>query len=664
MINKENNTHITYERRAVVVMAFVCAISLLAIVGWVFNFQPLASFGADFIPMAPSTALVFLALCVAWLIDRYYPARPRLTILVQSILLGMLSIVFILALGYFTGFNLEIILFPNSVEFGQFESIQMSPLTGMGFILAIPAFLLMTGRVPGKHNKSTAAILALIVLILSSINILGYIYGAPLFYGGKLIPVAVTTAISFFFLSMSLLMTAGPAVWPARLFVNSSIKARLLRTFLPASLIIVLLQGFISKATAPWISNPALRAAVAALMGVSIVFFMITLIAKNLSLEIDESNRTRIKAESDLNRFEVRFRRLAESASDAIINIDQNGHIVFWNRASETIFGYTAEEAFGKSLEMIMQDDFSSAHQQGLRGLVSTGQSHIIGKTVELSGLRKNGDTFPLTLSLSTWQVEGDVFFTGMIRDISERKRSEAELLLKNAILSTQQETSLDGILVVDDESHIILFNQRFTEMWGIPPELIELHADKPILEFNANKVANRQEFLQQVKYLYENKLETSKDEIILKNNSIIERYSAPMIGSDDRYYGRVWYFRDITDRKQAEVALRESEERYRSLYENVPTGIYRTSPNGNILMANPALIRMLGYDTFEELVQRNQAQDLYASENGRQEFQNRIDRDGEVRSLESIWKCKDGSFLNVLENAYLVQNEISQPSY
>ena len=111
-------------------------------------------------------------------------------------------------------------------------------------------------------------------------------------------------------------------------------------------------------------------------------------------------------------------------------------------------------------------------------------------------------------------------------------------------------------------------------------------------------------------------------------------------------------------------MALRESEERFRSLYENVPTGIYRTSPDGHILMANPALLRMLGYETFEELSQRNLAMEGYESENLRQEFQKRIDRDGEVRGLESAWKCKDGSIIYVRESAHLVQNENNQPFY
>jgi diguanylate cyclase (GGDEF)-like protein/PAS domain S-box-containing protein len=121
---------------------------------------------------------------------------------------------------------------------------------------------------------------------------------------------------------------------------------------------------------------------------------------------------------------------------------------------------------------------------------------------------------------------------------------------------------------------------------------------------------------------------------------------------------------RDITERQRAGDALRESEERYRSLYENVPIGIYRTSPDGHILLANPTLVRMLGFTTFEELSQRNLATGSYEPDYPRQEFKDRIERDGEVHGFESAWKCKDGSYIYVRESARLVQDKSTLSSY
>ncbi|MBN2399503.1 MAG: PAS domain S-box protein [Candidatus Aminicenantes bacterium] len=120
----------------------------------------------------------------------------------------------------------------------------------------------------------------------------------------------------------------------------------------------------------------------------------------------------------------------------------------------------------------------------------------------------------------------------------------------------------------------------------------------------------------------------------------------------------------NITDRKLAEsriktalAALGESEERFRTLYENSALGIYRTNPEGRVLMANPALIRMLGYSCFDELASRNLAKNGFESSYPRTRFIEMIEADGEVKGLESAWKRKDGATIFVRENARAIRN-------
>jgi PAS domain S-box-containing protein len=121
----------------------------------------------------------------------------------------------------------------------------------------------------------------------------------------------------------------------------------------------------------------------------------------------------------------------------------------------------------------------------------------------------------------------------------------------------------------------------------------------------------------------------------------------------------------DITERKQAEEDLRKSEERFRSLYENASIGMYRTSPSGEILLANPALVKMLGYSSFEALAEgRNLEQEGYELGYERNEFRQQMQRSGEVHGLESAWTRMDGTILNVRESARTVKGPDGQTLY
>jgi PAS domain S-box-containing protein len=120
----------------------------------------------------------------------------------------------------------------------------------------------------------------------------------------------------------------------------------------------------------------------------------------------------------------------------------------------------------------------------------------------------------------------------------------------------------------------------------------------------------------------------------------------------------------DITERKLAEQSLQESEERFRSLYENATIGMYRTTPEGKILMANPALVRTLGFETFEELAARDLEQDGFQPDYPRQEFKRRVEEEGEVIGFEAAWSRKDGNKIHVRESAKAIRDQQGKTLY
>ena len=133
----------------------------------------------------------------------------------------------------------------------------------------------------------------------------------------------------------------------------------------------------------------------------------------------------RKRAEEALRSRESQIRALTQSANDAIISADEAGNIVFWNAAATTTFGYTESEALGRPLAMLMPERYREAHQQGLERLLAGGQAHLLGKTIELEGLRKDGSEFPIELSLAAWSTDEGRFYTGIVRNIAERKQLE-----------------------------------------------------------------------------------------------------------------------------------------------------------------------------------------------------------------------------------------------
>jgi PAS domain S-box-containing protein len=135
-----------------------------------------------------------------------------------------------------------------------------------------------------------------------------------------------------------------------------------------------------------------------------------------------------------LQETEQHFRAVAESVNDAVVSAGPDNRIVFWNEAAEAIFGHSAREALGMPLTALMPERHRERHLRAFTRLVQGGQPRLLGMTLELEGLRRDGSEFPLELSLGSWPLGERTFFTGVVRDISERRRAARYLAAQHDV--------------------------------------------------------------------------------------------------------------------------------------------------------------------------------------------------------------------------------------
>jgi PAS domain S-box-containing protein len=317
--------------------------------------------------------------------------------------------------------------------------------------------------------------------------------------------------------------------------------------------------------------------------------------------------------ESKLIKSEAQFRCLVEGGLDLIWSSDQDGLFTYLSPQFNALFGWEPSEWIGKSYtDLVHPDDLLRVKTLEFMVNVESGKQSC---HPEFRHRHRDGHyVWVRANSTPILNPEGVVIGSqGTLTDISDRKQAEAKLQAQttqlvqtntklaqsianiqrsNALLTVLQEASFDGILVIDEHRRVITYNQRFLNQWDISQSLVLSASDRQLFDIVLDRLDDPQEFLQQVKYLYDHPKEISHSEISRKDDKIFDLYSAPIYWSNDRY-GRAWFFRDISDRKR----LEQEQTRLISILEASTDYISMADANGMIFWKNTELKRLCGID-------------------------------------------------------------------
>jgi diguanylate cyclase (GGDEF)-like protein/PAS domain S-box-containing protein len=371
------------------------------------------------------------------------------------------------------------------------------------------------------------------------------------------------------------------------------------------------------------------------------------------------------QANENLQASELRFRQMAENIQEAFTLFDVvDNRFLYVSPAYDEIWGHSRARLYADPsswVETVHPDDRKTTYENYWNG-VAAGRTAFEYRIV-------HPDSSTHWVESKSFPVRDDagnvVRIASIAQDVTERKEAEEEIKLKSTILQTQQEVSLDAILVVSENGHIISYNQQFIELWRLSPQLVSARLDAPVFQSVVDQIKDSEKFSARVKYLYAHHDDKSREEIPLKDGRTIDRYSAPIAREDGVYYGRVWYFRDITERKQAEEAMRESEERFSGAFEYAPIGVALVSPEGRWLKVNRALCDLVGYSSTELLARTFQDITYPVDLEADLEYMRQM-LAGEILSyqMEKRYVHARGHLVTTLLSVSLVRDSRDQPLY
>ena len=319
------------------------------------------------------------------------------------------------------------------------------------------------------------------------------------------------------------------------------------------------------------------------------------------ALETLEDISEHKQAEKELIVSEEKYRLVVENAREAIL-IAQEGMLKFVNRGAIDIIGYSEKILTSKPfIEFIHPDDREMVYEFYIKRI----KGEKIPSAYSFRVVAENGTVKWVEINAANISWNAKPATLNFLSDITERKLADEKLRESISLLTTTLESTADGILVVDKDGHVSSFNKKFLSMWRIPESIAAMGDDDKLLAFVLDQLKDPEGFMQKIRYLYSHPDAESSDVLEFTDGRTFERYSQPQKMMDG-IIGRVWSFRDVTERKLTEDELRESRRRLSEIIEFLPDATLVIGRDGKVIAWNRAIEAMTGVRAEEMLGKGN----------------------------------------------------------
>lgn len=577
-------------------IAALVAIPFFVLAGWQFDISFLKTVSLPPAAMNPLTAICFIFLGVSlWLFRSVISKKVAYIITALVILAGLLRFGDLIL-----GFNIQVdSFFYTDKLLKENDGIipnRMAPVTATCLVLAGSSLLLTEYETTSKYKLSHYVILA--IALMSLLSLLGYLYQVKSFYSFLIhISMAPSTALCFFLFSL-IVFFSDPDKGIMKEFtsvLSGSIMARLL---IPAAVIVPAVLGLL-RLQGSWAGIYTNEFGTTIyVLSIIIIFAAITWYNAHL---LNKRDILKKQTEEALRNSEQHIQAIFHNAPDAVVVMDSDGIVTKWNPEAEKFFGWKQEEAKGQLLsELIIPEQFREAHKKGLKRFLTTGQTTILGKTIDLWAIKKDLSEVDVSLRISPLLLDQKQFFVGFIRDITERKKIEDKLKTFNEELSRQVEDKTseltdifervtDGFIAMDRNFCYTYINKKAGELIHLDPAALigkNIWTEFPELigtvTYDAfTKAMNEQQYISSTDYY------TRFDSWML--NSI---YPSPN--------GLSIFIRDISEQKKSETEINKARELADKLIDSLPGVFYFFDVNGKFIRWNKEFERATGYSPEE----------------------------------------------------------------